>query len=39
MERAEKEKENILFVEQNKNRVGNGGNYLEKENIFILEDK
>ena len=29
----------FLFVEENKNIDGNGGNYLEKENIFILEDK
>ena len=36
MERGEKE--SILFVKENKNREGTGGNYLEKGNILILED-
>ena len=36
MERGEKE--SILFVKENKNREGTGGNYLEKGNTFILED-
>ena len=38
MERGEKDKESILFVKENKNREGTGGNYLEKGNTFILED-
>ena len=28
-----------FFVQENKNRDGKGGKYLEKENIFLVEDK
>ena len=29
----------VFFVEENKNREGKGGKYMEKANIFFTEEK